>query len=121
MSQGRLAHIELPTTDLSSSRRFYEKLFGWQFDTIPGWDTYAVFTMPGGQEGGLTTESGDRAPSAAGPVLYLEVSDVDAALVGIAKMGGKTITPKTKISDEFGFFALFLDNVGNRLGLWSKT
>jgi len=27
---------------------------------------------------------------------------------------------KTKISEELGHYALFLDNAGNRLGLWSR-
>jgi predicted enzyme related to lactoylglutathione lyase len=36
-------------------------------------------------------------------------------------VGGRALVRKTKISDEFGYFALFLDNVGNRLGLWSRT
>jgi hypothetical protein len=28
---------------------------------------------------------------------------------------------RAKISDGLDFLALFLDNVGNRLGLWSRT
>ncbi len=121
MAQGGIAHVELPTTDLAATRRFYEEIFGWRVDIVPGWETYAMFTTPDGQGGGFTSGPQAEAPSATGPILHLEVADIDATLAGIAKMGGKTLAPKTKISDEFGFFALFLDNVGNRLGLWSRT
>jgi hypothetical protein len=121
MAQGGIAHIELPTTDLTATRRFYEDIFGWRFEIVPGWDTYAMFTTPDGQEGGFMAGPQAEAPSTAGPILHLEVPDIDVALARIGSMGGRMLQPKTKISDEFGFFALFLDNVGNRLGIWSRT
>ena len=61
-----------------------------------------------------------EAPSDQGPILHIEADDIDGTLAKIIENGGKTIVPKTKISDEFGHFALFLDNVGNRFGLWSS-
>ena len=66
----------------------------------------------------------DRKPRVDSPPLNhigLWVDDIDAALAKIVRAGGKTLAGKTKISDEFGYYALFLDNVGNRLGLWSKS
>ena len=33
--------------------------------------------------------------------------------------GGKVAVPKTKISDEHGFFAIFIDSEGNKVGLHS--
>lgn len=121
MAQGGITHIELPTPDIAASRRFYESIFGWRFNSIPGWETYAMFTTPAGQGGGFTSGPQAEKPSAAGPILHLEVDDINAMLAQIVKAGGRVLTPKTKISDEFGFFALFLDNVGNRLGLWSRS
>ncbi len=50
-----------------------------------------------------------------------ELSDIDATLARVSEMGGRTLVPKTRISEEHGHFALFLDNVGNRLGLWSSS
>jgi predicted enzyme related to lactoylglutathione lyase len=61
------------------------------------------------------------APSNKGPILHVEVDGIDAALGRAERMGGRTLVRKAKISGEFGFFALFLDNVGNRHGLWSRT
>jgi len=121
MAHGDFCHIELPTTDFVESRAFYESIFGWTFEIIPGFETYAMFTTPSGLGGGI--DSGPRAesPSDKGPILHIETDDIDATLRRIEAAGGKTVVPKTKISDDFGFFALFLDNVGNRLGLWSRT
>jgi predicted enzyme related to lactoylglutathione lyase len=55
-----------------------------------------------------------------GPILHIEVDGIDAALGRAERMGGRTLVRKTKISGEFGFLALFLDNVGNRHGLRSR-
>ena len=121
MSQGGITHIELHTKNLVASRRFYEEIFAWRFESIPGWETYAMFTTPDGQGGGFDAGPRADAPSDKGPILHIEVDDIDATLARIERMGGRALVQKTRISDEFGFFALFLDNVGNRLGLWSRT
>jgi predicted enzyme related to lactoylglutathione lyase len=46
-------------------------------------------------------------------------ADNDAAgMLEKAKAGGgKILTPKTKLSDQFGFIAVFLDTEGNRIAL----
>jgi predicted enzyme related to lactoylglutathione lyase len=121
MAEGDICHVELPTHDLDATVRFYETLFGWTFERIPGFDTYATFRTPGGLGGGVDAGPNAETPSGAGPILHVETDDIEATLSRIEGLGGKTIVEKTKISDEFGFFALFLDNVGNRLGLWSRT
>jgi uncharacterized protein len=121
MAQGDVCHMEYPTTDLRASRTFYSAVFGWRFRDTPGLEDYALFTTPGGQQGGLTGGRNAEAPTDKGPIAHIEVGDIDATLARINKAGGRTLAPKTKISDQFGFYALFLDNVGNRLGLWSPT
>ena len=121
MSQGDFCHIELSTTNIGASRTFYESIFGWRFEIIPGFESYAMFTTPDGLGGGIDSGPNADPPSPVGPILHVEVDDIDDALNRIEAAGGSTLQSKTKISDEFGFFALFLDNVGNRLGLWSRT
>jgi predicted enzyme related to lactoylglutathione lyase len=121
MANGDICHIELHSRDLEATRRFYGTLFGWTFERIPGFDTYAMFKTPSGLGGGVDSGPNAEAPSGTGPILHVETDDIEAALKRIGERGGKTVVGKTKISDEFGYFALFLDNAGNRLGLWSRT
>lgn len=109
-------HIEIPTTDVGKSRAFYGEVFGWEFDE--GGDGYVMFRPPAGVGGGFTAE---RKPCEEGIALYIEVEDIPQTMRKIESSGGRIVTPKTKISDEFGFFAIFVDPVGNSLGLWSKT
>ena len=120
MAKGDFCHIELSTTDIDKTRSFNESIFDWKFESVPGFESYAMFTTPSGLGGGIDSGPNAEPPIDKGPVLHIEVDDIEAALGLIHAAGGKTIVPKTKISDEFGFFALFLDNVGNRLGIWSR-
>jgi predicted enzyme related to lactoylglutathione lyase len=119
MATGDICHIEIPTTDLEASRRFYSEVFGWTVEDAPGMTGYALFRTPSGLGGGLNAAPGADAPTRSGPILHIEVQSIDSALADVGRHGGTTLVPKTKISDEFGSFALFIDNVGNRLGLWS--
>jgi predicted enzyme related to lactoylglutathione lyase len=121
MPHGDVWPMEYPTTDLRASRAFYSTAFGWKFLDAPGMQDYALFATPGGQQGGFSGGAGAEAPSDRGAIAHIEVDDIGAALAEIHSLGGRTLTPKTKISDEYGFHALFLDNVGNRLVQWSHT
>ncbi len=43
--------------------------------------------------------------------------NLQTVLDKVEENGGKIIVPKTVHADESGFFALFLDTEGNKLGL----
>ena len=51
------------------------------------------------------------------PVITVEVDDIDAALVKIESLGGKTALPKFAVG-EMGFAAYFTDTEGNTVGLF---
>ena len=120
MSAGDVCHIEFSTNDLAASRTFYETIFGWTFPLIPGMEVYALFNTPSGLGGGISSSERADPPSDKEPIVHLEVEDIEASSKRIEELGGKILFPKTKISDEFGYYAVLLDNVGNRLGLWSR-
>lgn len=109
-----VCHIEIPTTDPQKSKDFFGTVFGWQFEDMGDYVTWRAH----GVGGGFTKES---KPAAGGVVIYIEVEDIDKKLGDIEKAGGTKVVGKTKISDEFGFYALFTDSCGNTVGVWSKT
>ena len=120
MANGDFCHIQFSSTDIDKTKTFFETIFGWTFQDIPGFETYAMFQTPNGLGGGVDLGPSAEPPSDQGPILHIETDDIDGTLAKIIENGGRTIVPKTAISDEFGHFALFLDNVGNRFGLWSS-
>jgi len=60
-------------------------------------------------------------PRQTGAVIYLNGgADLSHRLERVVAQGGSVIMPKTPIKDgECGYFALFLDSEGNRIGLYS--
>jgi len=61
-------------------------------------------------------------PSKEGVTIYLHGGDnLQIILDRVEENGGKIIVPKTAHADESGFFALFIDTEGNKLGLNSPN
>lgn len=110
-------HLEIPSKDFERSKNFYGKIFGWKFEEMQGMD-YMLFMPPDGMGGGFTKSS--EPSTKPGFLPYIEVVDIQATLDTVESMGGGKVIDKTIISPEQGFFAIFNDPDGNRLGLWSK-
>jgi len=55
-----------------------------------------------------------------GALIYLNADNDIAGMLAKAKAGGGILTPKTKLSDQFGFIAVFWDTEGNRIALQAR-
>lgn len=123
MAGNPICHIEIPTNDLDGSMAFYERVFDWKMSKMG--DDYAIFAILGDDGkpvmGGGIDPSRDPISSNQGIVFYVECHDIDVTLGEIEAAGGTTVTGKTRISPEHGFYALFEDPSGGRLGLWSRV
>ncbi|MBI3828352.1 MAG: VOC family protein [Planctomycetes bacterium] len=115
--EGSICHVEVPAPDMKKAVAFYGKLFGWKFTPMPGTGTYTLF-QTGTVGGGLAA---DMEVAEKGVNLILKVENIDAKLRAIEASGGKTVQGKTKISADHGYFALFKDPNGVRMGVWSKN
>ena len=120
-----ISWFEIPATDLSRAQKFYETIFNIQmipFDT-PNFQMrmFPVEDMMNGIGGAISKAEGFYKPSATdGPLVYLNANpDVQNVLDKIEAAGGKIVVPKTQISPEFGYMAVFLDTEGNRVALHS--
>lgn len=113
--------VEIPTNDFSRAVKFYQTILGVVIEEIK---------MDGNKMGVLPSEEGtvnvvlikgnDNNPTSDGAVVYLNAgSDLQPTLDKISQNGGQVIVPKTEISQEMGYFALFIDTEGNKLGLHS--
>lgn len=110
-----LCYAEFSAANLERAKSFYNEIFGWEFDSIN--ENYTSFQTDG-IGGGLSKVEKIKT---GGPIVYIQVRDIDATLEVIGRKGGRTIVSKTKISDEHGFFAHFNDSEGNVMGLWTAT
>ena len=114
-----IVHIEIPVKNLQSAKEFYEKIFDWKIEIIPGFDDYAFFTTSETGVGGAFERS-DTKVAKGEIMLHIETENIPNTLETIVKAGGKIVKEKTEIGNEFGFYAVFEDIFGNVLGLWSK-
>jgi predicted enzyme related to lactoylglutathione lyase len=122
---GRVVHFEVPFDDQERAKAFYTDVFGWDLLAMPEMNYVLVTTGP--SEQGPPSEPGfinggmlARELPVGGPVLVLDVDDIDATLKQVEVNGGTTVTAKQAVGD-MGFSAYFKDSEGNVMGLWQNA
>ncbi|MBN8572207.1 MAG: VOC family protein [Ignavibacteria bacterium] len=115
--------FEIPASDIKRAIKFYETVFSVEMPQMEMGGSMAFFPadMQNGKVGGAVVKSDMHKPSADGAVIYLNANpDLDIALSKVEKAGGKVVMPKTKITDEIGYMAFFIDSEGNKVGMHSN-
>ena len=120
-----ISWFEIPTTDIDRAQKFYETIFGISMMPmdLPN-IKMRMFPLDDmmTQVGGALVDSGGfhKASVTDGPLIYLNANpDVQNILDRVVAAGGSIMVPKTEISPEYGFMAVFIDTEGNRIGLHS--
>lgn len=121
-----ISWFEIPATDLDRASRFYETIFSTSLipldlDNIR-MRMFPLQDMMDGVGGAIVDSNGFHKPSSTeGPLIYLNGNpDLQQVLDRIEGAGGKIMVPKTQISEEYGYMAVFTDTEGNRIGLHSN-
>jgi predicted enzyme related to lactoylglutathione lyase len=123
MQEGNaLNWFEIPVTDMKRAKKFYETIF--EFDDMylmpMGGFEMAGFPTPQSKVGGALVKGEGYTPSTQGSLVYLNANpDLMPILGRIEAAGGKVLMPKTQITPEIGYFALFQDSEGNKVALHS--
>jgi predicted enzyme related to lactoylglutathione lyase len=115
MSKHPITHIELSAVDPKTAGKFYGDLFGWKVEEVPEMN-YVMFENEEGHGGGFVSV-GEQGFSAGDILPYVSVDDIDAALARVGELGGSTVVGKTEIPG-MGWYAIFTDPTGNRVGLY---
>lgn len=111
--------VEIPTADFARAVNFYGKVLDVAIEEVDMAGTQ-MGVLPGdGETVNVVLVNGEGyKPAADGAVLYLNAGDdLQAMLDRVEPNGGQVIVPRSEISPEMGYFALFIDTEGNRLGL----
>ncbi len=96
-----IVFFDIAGPDSAKLKAFYAGNFGWDIDA-------ANMIKTPGLDGTLRQDPPEK-------ILYIGVSDIDAAMAGVAVSGGEIVSPKIPI--PAGVFVLFKDPAGNRMGL----
>jgi len=120
-----ISWFEIPTQDIDRAAKFYETIFNVSLIPLDVQQLkmriFPIEDPMAGIGGALVYNKDFYKPSASdGPLIYLNANpDLQNVLNKIEAAGGKIVVPKTQISPEYGYMAVFVDTEGNRVALHS--
>ena len=117
--------FEVPATDIARAKKFYAAVFSIEFHEMEMMGMKMAFFPAenmNGKVSGALVQGPMHTPATTGAVIYFNGNpDMSVALGKIEAAGGKITMPKTKINDDAGFMAFFIDSEGNSVGLHSNN
>jgi len=115
--------FEIPVTEFSRAVAFYQSILDIKIEEINMQGTQmGLFPSDGQMVSGVIVKGEGYKPSADGVLIYLNGGDnLQYILEKVKKNEGKIVVPKTLIDVENGYFAMFLDTEGNKIGLHSPN
>lgn len=116
--------FEISVSNITRAKKFYETIFSVQLEESDMMGMkMAMFPYDmGGKVSGALVQSEMHKPSTDGAKIYFNGNpDLDTALSKVDAAGGKITMPKTKISDDVGYMAFFIDTEGNGVALHSNA
>lgn len=112
--EGRIDYIEIPVTDLDTTREFFAALYGWEFHEW-GSDYYSF--NDGRLEGGLRRAEG---PAPANGVLIVFFStDLERDVARVEELGATISQPIFEFPGGRRFH--FVDPAGTEFAMWSAA
>ncbi len=124
MEYNMVGWFEIPATDIERAKSFYDAVFNIEVQiqdfggVLMGWFPYAEGKS--GAAGSLIQNDAYEPSDSKGVLIYFSSEDVNTEMDRVETAGGKIIQPKTQISPDVGFMALFSDSEGNRIALHSR-
>jgi len=115
----KIVHFEVNADDPLRAKSFYEEVFNWKIEKSEMPMDYWMITAGSEDEQGI--DGGLQKREDTGDIVtnYIGVPSIDEFSKKIEANGGTIITPKSPIPGT-GYFALFKDTEGNRLGIFES-
>ena len=112
----KIMWIEMASTDVPASAKFYADLFGWPMVTDEKMD-YTMTAFEGDETGvGFPAVNEEQGYAAGSVIVYVDVADVDAAIARAKELGAPIFMDKMEIP-TVGWMAIFGDPGGNRIAV----
>lgn len=113
-TENRIDYVEIPVTDPAMARKFFEKLFGWEFES---WgDDYISFN-DGRMNGGF--RRAEQAAPASGVLLIFFSEDLQRDLERVKSLGATISADIFRFPGGRRFH--FVDPTGTEYAIWSAT
>ena len=114
----KVVHFEINADDIERAKSFYENVFDWK---IEKWEGGEYWVIEAGEEGeeGINGGIQKREDPADQIFNYISVSSVEEAKAKVEKSGGTIESPKITVPGV-GYFYMFKDTEGNKLGIMQE-
>lgn len=115
--------FEIPVLNFERAKEFYSRIYDYEMhEMMMGSLRMGFLPMDPDSQGvgGAIVQGDGFVPTALGTKVYLNGGkDLLAVLNRVIAAGGEIITPKTLITEEIGYYAVFEDTEGNHISLHS--
>ena len=122
MQKNAVSWFEIPVKNFETAKNFYRTIFDFDMPEMQMGPNHMGILLHDRDSGvGGAIVSGEwYEPSASGTLVYLSANpDLSVVLDRVEAAGGTVLVPKTNIGEKMGYFAIFKDVEGNRVGLHS--
>ena len=115
--------FEIPVDDFERAQKFYSTIYDYEMPSrAMGETTLGFFLVEQGGIGGAIAFGPGYEVSEYGALIYLNGGEnLQLVLDRVEGAGGNVLTPKTLITNELGFYAIFKDTEGNKVALHSMS
>jgi len=120
-----IVHFEIPANDVQKLKKFYNELFGWKIEKMPGpMEYWTIETVPVDEKGmpvrpGVNGGMMKKQNPEHKPITYISVESVDKYVKKTEALGGKVIVPKMEVPG-IGWWAMALDPEGNQFAIFES-
>lgn len=125
MMHHAISWFEIPVTDFERARKFYSAIYDFEMPVSEMGANkmgFFLFDMQKQGIGGSIVQGEGYSPSRDGCKIYLNGGrDLQVVLNRVEAAGGQIIMQKTQISEDIGYFAIFVDTEGNLINLHSRA
>ncbi len=121
--ENMISWFEIPASDFARAVGFYKGILAVEIQEMDMFGTkMGMFPSDGENVSGAIVHGEDYKPSSDGTTVYFNGGeDLQVILDKVESNGGHVIVPKTQISEETGYFAMFIDTEGNKAALHSMN
>lgn len=115
--------FEIPVSDFPRAKNFYSQVLEAEITEVEMMGSLmGMLPSDDRNVSGAIVKGDDYEPSKSGTLIYLNgQNNLTAMLDRVEEAGGTIILGKTPISDQFGYFGLFLDTEGNKMAIHSMN
>jgi predicted enzyme related to lactoylglutathione lyase len=112
----KLSYVEFPSSNLQSTKAFFEKAFGWSF--VDYGPEYTAFSGQG-LDGGFFQASMRSSTENGAALLVFFSNNLEGTLAKVVRAGGKVVKPIFSFPGGRRFH--FTEPSGNEFAVWSEA